>query len=241
MKRVMSYETLRSFTYSNDRLLQGSIKGIVLAFTGLGGQDMYNNEDDYGKRLAKNGIVYLIPYVNPWNWMNEQAVRYTDEIIAVLKEQYGFSDNIPVVAMGGSMGGQSALIYTRYAAQTPIACIVNCPVCDMVFHYGERPDLPRTMYSAYGMDDFPTLEEAIAAHSPIHLADEMPDVKYVVFHCDEDRAVDIHRHSERFVALMQKNHRIEYHVVHGRDHCQLDEKNRALYEKLPEDAILKKS
>lgn len=238
MKRVMTYETLRSFTYSNDQLIEGKINGMVLSFTGLGGQGMYDDHIDYGRTLAQQGIILLIPYVNPWNWMNAQAVRYTDEIIAVLKEHYSLDDDIPVVSTGGSMGGQSALIYTRYAAKTPVACITNCPVCDMVFHYTERPDLPRTIYSAYGMDGFDTLEEAIAARSPLHLADEMPDVRYVVFHCDADRAVNIASHSEKFVQAMKKSHRIEYHVIPGRDHCQLDEENQALYESLPAEIIL---
>ena len=34
--------------------------------------------------LADKGIACLIPYLNPWNWMNRQAVAYTDELIAVL-------------------------------------------------------------------------------------------------------------------------------------------------------------
>ena len=238
MKKVMTYETLRSFAYSNDRLVRGTIRGVALSFTGLGGQGMYDEDMEYGRALAEKGIVLLIPYVNPWNWMNEQAVRYTDEIIAVLKAHYALPDDLPVVSTGGSMGGQSALVYTRYAEKTPVACIANCPVCDMVFHYTERPDLPRTIYSAFGMDDSDTLEEAIARRSPLHLVDEMPDVRYVVFHCDADQAVNIDSHSEKFVQAMREKHRIEYHVIPGRGHCQLDEENQALYESLPAEIIL---
>ena len=57
-------------------------------------------------------------------------------------------ENIPVVSTGGSMGGQSALVYCAYSKRTPVACVANCPVCDTVFHFTERPDLPRTLYSA---------------------------------------------------------------------------------------------
>jgi len=32
MKKVITYETLRNFAYSNDRLIMGKIRGIVVEF-----------------------------------------------------------------------------------------------------------------------------------------------------------------------------------------------------------------
>jgi len=236
MKKIITYDTLKNFTYTNDDLIRGEVKGIILSFMGLGGAGMFA-ENERGTALAQRGIVYLIPYLNPWNWMNEQAVSYTDELIDVLFEHYGLAENTPVVSTGGSMGGLCALVYTKYARRTPKACVANCPVCDLLYHFTERPDLPRTLVSAYGMYEADTLEEAMATASPMHLIDCMPDVKYTVFHCDADMAVNIHRHSEKFVEEMKKAHDIEYIVVHGRGHCDLGEMNAA-YEKAAEDAVL---
>lgn len=235
--KIMTYETLRNFAYSNDAIIEGDIKGIIVDFKGLGNTEMVEDQNWRGEELAQKGIIYIIPYNNPWNWMNEQAVMYTDELIEVVKMHYGLGD-VPVVACGGSMGGLCALMYTKYAAVTPVACVVNCPVCDLVFHYTERPDLPRTLYSAFGMSGAATIEEAMAARSPMHQADSMPDVKYTVFHCDADEAVNIHSHSEKFVAKMAEKYDITYHVVHGRGHCDLDDENRALYNEAAEKAIL---
>lgn len=236
MKKIITYEMLRNFTYSNDSLIKGDIKGIILNFMGLNGRDMFD-ELPRGNALAEKGIVYLIPYLNPWNWMNAQAVDYTDELIDALFEHYSLPENTHVVSTGGSMGGLCSLVYTKYAARTPVACVANCPVCDLLFHYTERPDLPRTLYSAYGMYDFEALEKAMATASPLHLADGMPKVKYTIFHCDADKSVNIHSHSEKFVAEMKKEHDIEYIVVPGRGHCDLGEMNAA-YEKAAEDAVL---
>jgi fucose permease len=104
--------------------------------------------------------------------------------------------------------------------------------------FGAALGLGRTLYSAFGMSGAATIEEAMAARSPIHQTDNMPDVKYTVFHCDADEAVNIHSHSEKFVAKMAEKYDITYHIVHGRGHCDLDDENRALYNAAAEKAIL---
>lgn len=145
---------------------------------------------------AEKGILYVEPYNNPWAWMNNQAVKYTDEIIDVLIEKYALDENIPIVSTGLSMGGQSALVYTAKAKRIPVACVANCPVCDVVYHFTERKDLPRTLYSSL-FNEAGTLEDALKSISPLHLIDKMPNVKYHIFHCDEDKSVNIDAHSKK--------------------------------------------
>jgi len=248
MKHIITYDNLRDFAYSNDIHVKGDIKGIVVDFIGLGNQIMVGEtnppgseaEDRYGRgmRLAKHGIIYLLPYNNPWNWMNAQAVEYTEEIIAAVSEKYSLAADVPTVACGGSMGGMSALVYTRYAKNTPVACAANCPVCDLPFHYTERPDLPRTLYSALWYEDAADIESALRARSPIHLAETMPDVKYTIFHCTADEAVNIHSHSERFVELMQRLGRdVTFIKVPDKGHCDLTQEAADQYEKAMIDAL----
>ena len=221
MEKIITYETLRFYAYSNDKLIKGPVKGIVVSFFGLGGMAMFNGDTPEGVALAAENIIYLVPYNNPWAWMNRQAVAYTDELIDVLAEKYGLPADIPVVSTGGSMGGQSALVYTYYAKCTPVACIANCPVCDLPFHFTERPDLPRTLYSAY-FNERGTMQDALESASPLHLADRMPDCEYHIFHCEKDEAVNKQMHSDRFVAAMEKaGRRISYYAVPDRGHCDL--------------------
>ena len=48
------------------------------------------------------------------------------------------------------MGGLCALVWPRYTKRRVVAVAANCPVCDLPFHYTERPDLPRTLRAAFG-------------------------------------------------------------------------------------------
>lgn len=236
MKGIINYNNLSQFAYSNDQLCEQPIRGIVLSFSGLGSQTMYSEHTETGKSYAKYGIIYLVPYNNPWAWMNRQAVSYTDEIVDVLKSHYHLSRNIPIVSTGGSMGGQSALIYMIYAKQTPIACVVNCPVCDVVYHYTERLDLPRTLYSAFYTYEG-TLEEALKSVSPIHQVDQMPAAAYYIFHCEMDKAVNKEKHSDIFVEALSKKHSVTYHSVPEKGHCDLPEAMLDLFEEYVVKAI----
>jgi len=153
--------------------------------------------------------------------MNDQAVAYTDEIINVLFQKYRLSENTPIVSTGGSMGGQSALVYTVYAKRQPVACVANCPVCDVVFHFTERQDLPRTLYSAL-FHEAGTMEDGLKRISPLHLTEKLPNISYHIFHCNEDLDVNMDAHSKKFVAeLEKKQYAVTFDIVEGRGHCDL--------------------
>ena len=221
MNRMITYENLRQFTYSNDQICKRPIRGIVVTFFGLNATVMYSEDTEEGIYFAERGILYLVPYNNPWAWMNPQAVQYTDELLDVVIDHFKLPESIPIVATGGSMGGLSALAYTCFAKRTPVACVANCPVCDLPYHCTERPDLPRTLYSAFFHEEG-EISEVLEKASPFHLAEKMPKVPYHIFHCDADRSVNIERHSNRFVAKMREvGHSVSYDVIPGRGHCDL--------------------
>ena len=177
MERIITCDNLRQFAYINDRICQKPIRGIVLSFFGLGSCGMYNKDIMEGELCAENGVLYVAPYTNPWSWMNRQAVSYTDEIVDVLLDKFQLSEDIPIISTGGSMGGQSALVYCAYAKRTPKACVTDCPVCDVVYHFSERIDLPRTMYSALYQENC-SFDEALRSISPIHLVGKLPKIPH---------------------------------------------------------------
>jgi len=246
MEKLITFEKLANFAYTSLDIVARPIRGIVVDFFGLGYNKMIKaplEENKYylrAERFAPQGILYVFPYNNPWSWMNRQAVDYTDEVLDTIIEGLGLDENIPLVYTGGSMGGQSCLVYTRYAKRVPVATVANCPVCDSVFHYTERPDLPRTFYSSlYNMDT--TLDEALRTLSPLHLVDGMPrSTKYFVYHCTADRSVSFERHSIPFCREMEKEHDISLTLVEERGHCDLgDEVYEEFYSRIS-DSILKK-
>lgn len=226
MEKIITINNLRNFAYCNNQICIKPIKGMVVSFFGLGGATIFNEDTEEGCRYAEKGILYLVPYQNPWAWMNKQTVDYTDELIDVLFKEYNLPGDLPIISAGGSMGGLSALVYTTYAKRTPVACVANCPVCDLPYHFTERPDLPRTLYSAFATYEG-TMEDALRSASPLHLVDNMPmKTNYYVFHCEEDKSVNKQKHSDRFVEKMLLKHKVEYYLVPERGHCDLTEEMR---------------
>lgn len=241
MEKKINYENLRYYAYSNDKLIKGKVKGIVIDFFGLGGQAMFHEDIATGKLFAESNVIFLVPYTNPWGWMNRDEVRLADEVIDVIKDKYGLDDKTPLVASGGSMGGLACIVYTKYAKHTPVGCVANCPVCDLPYHYTERIDLPRTLYSAFYSYDC-TMDEALKSCSPLHLAPSLPEkTEYTIFHCEKDLAVNIDMHSEKFVSELSKYRHVDYIKVPGRGHCDLDEENDRKFKEIALSYINKNS
>jgi acetyl esterase/lipase len=163
--------------------------------------------------------------------MNQQAVAYTDEILDVLFQKYQLPADTPIVSSGMSMGGLGAILYSRFAKRAPVACVANCPVCDLPYHFTERADLPRTLYGAF-WGESGTMAEVLQTHSPLHLIAQLPKINYHIFHCEKDLSVNIHRHSEKFVPAMQaQGHSITFDIVPEKGHCDLTEEANAMFER----------
>lgn len=221
MKSPITYENLQLFAYSNDPLIpREKIRGIVVFFKGLGATKMIKEEPPEAFLYASHGLIYLVPYGNPWAWMNRQQIAYTDELIQVLLDHYGLGSDLPVCSTGNSMGGLSCIVYTAYTAHRVISCVANCPVCDLVYHFSERPDLPRTLYSAFYYEDG-DMEDVLKTASPRHLIHRLPDIPFTIFHCELDQSVNKQMHSDVFVPELEKTHTVTYVSVPESGHCIL--------------------
>ena len=76
MEKVITHENLRSFSYVNDHICSQPIKGIVIYFYGFGCCDMFRKDLPEGIKYGEKGILYVVPYNQPWAWMNQQAQNY---------------------------------------------------------------------------------------------------------------------------------------------------------------------
>jgi dipeptidyl aminopeptidase/acylaminoacyl peptidase len=214
----MDREVMRQVAWIGDECLQGRARALVLAFHGLGGgapkQAPTTEELEWGRR----GGLVVHPYYGPWSWMNRGARCFIDELVGDVFREFCLAPRTPIVSTGGSMGGQATLLYTRYARQPIIACHALCPVCDVTYHFNERPDLPATFRYAYRgyREDWKSIMEE---HSPLHQIDGMPKIPYQVIHGDADKAVSKQHHSDPFVAKMKaRGHNVEYIEVPGMGH-----------------------
>ena len=124
------------------------------------------------------------------------------------------------------MGGLSALTYCVYTQKTPVACVTNCPACDLVYHLNEREDLPHTLYNAFFQFEG-TMEEALKSRSPMHLVDRMPRIPYTIFYCELDKLVNNDHHAIRFTEAMRRaGHDVKLIHVPYRPHCNLSPEAR---------------
>jgi len=220
-KKAMDKKTIKEVAWVGDKLVKGKIKAIVLTFHGLG----YNHlKHDYEYSLedlewAKNGALMVFPYYGPWSWMNREARAFVDDLVTSIIKEYKLPADINIVSTGGSMGGFSALLYTRYSKHKITACYANCPVTDLKYHFSERLDLPPTIHHAfrgYAED----IEALFKEHSPMCQVDGMPDIPYLIIHGGKDTAVNKKAHSDKMVALMKKRKMdIEYIEVPQMTHC----------------------
>ena len=214
----MDKEQIKQVAWVGDQHVKGPVRGVVLAFHGLGSPGLKTEPATLELAWAEAGGLVVFPYYGPWSWMNRQARAFVDELVEAVYAGYGLSDRTPLIATGGSMGGLSSLLYTRYARRPVAACLAVAPVCDLKFHFSERPDLPPTIRHAFR--GYPEdLETLLAEHSPLRQADRMPRIPYLVIHGDKDAAVAKARHSDPLVAAMRGcGLNVEYVEVPGMGH-----------------------
>lgn len=249
MLDIINYENFREFTYSNDKICKKPYRGVVVQFHGLGDGDVFNEDikgldpnvpkthaQIMGEFFAEQSILYIIPYTNPWCWMNDNTVKFVDKLVSVLTKEYGVED-FPIVSLGPSMGGQSAILWSARSAHKDkiVACVTNCPVCDPL---SLSPDLlpKRALLSAF-FDENKDFYQVVKNYSPMEITSELRDIDYFVFQCDADTAVVKELHADKFVQKMKEHgFNIEYFVEHGKEHCQLQELS-PLYRKCVIDSL----
>jgi len=213
----MKENVIKEVAWVGSDYVQGKINGVILTFHGLGGGSKGALGTEEMEWAAKGGLV-VFPYYGPWAWMNRQARAMIDDLVDALYLKHGLSDKVPLICVGGSMGGQGSLLYTRYAKRPVRACYANCPVCDLEYHFHERPDLPPTVRHAMGYPD--DMQPMLTEHSPLQQVSAMPDIPYLIIHGGKDTAVNKQHHSDKLVAAMRaRKMKVEYIEVPGMGHC----------------------
>jgi len=214
----MTKEKMHAMAWIGDQFVTGPITGVIVTFHGLGDPGLKTVPAYEENEWAAAGGLVVMPYSGPWSWMNRSAREFVDELIDAIYTHYNLSASVPLIIRGGSMGGFCALLYTRYSKHPIKACQALFPVCDLKYHFSERPDLPRTIYHAfYGYEE--DLDTLFKEHSPVDQVQSLPRVPYQILHGDADQAVNKAAHSDRMVCAMRESGlQVEYIEVPGMGH-----------------------
>ena len=215
----MTPKTLRQVAWLTDAYVKGPIRGVAVGFGGLGAGPMRDSPSEGEMDLGSHGILTVVPYYSPWGWMNRAERQFVAEVIDATYSVLGLDRTIPLLSVGGSMGGLSALLFARYYSGKLAGCYANCPVCDLAFHCDERPDVARTVYCAFRgyAEDFGAL---LKEHSPVDQVPGLPKIPYLIIHGEADKAVSKTAHSDRLVPSMQaRGLNVDYIGIPGMGHC----------------------
>jgi dipeptidyl aminopeptidase/acylaminoacyl peptidase len=214
---LMDYDMLQKVAWLGEKFLSGPPRAIVMEFHGLGMVSLKTEVTTTERAWAEAGALVIFPCYGPWSWMNRQARAYVDDMVEAAQKRHGLQ-SAPLISTGGSMGGCSCLLFCRYTRHRVTACSALFPVCDVPFHFTERPDLPRTFRQAFWGYPEP-FAEVLKEHSPLHQVAGMPDIPYQILHGEEDEAVNKTKHSDPFVAAMRKaGRKVEYVEIPGLRH-----------------------
>lgn len=224
---MINKENVHLFAADNHEMIAWPVRGLILEFPGLDGGSCLGGQthvgplrSGYAVRCARRGLLLVYPFVGPWSWMNDAAVRTVDMVVDAVKEKYGLGD-VPMVNTGGSMGGAGALMYTADGKHRACACAVSGPACDLLSMTEDFPDGMCTVYRAVAHYDMP-FEDAVKRISPLYQLDRLPEIPYFVAHTDADEIIRIEKNAEPLVAgLRARGHDVTYMVVPGQAHCDI--------------------
>lgn len=235
--KYINKNTVSSYCCTNEALIPDgkTVTGFVLEFPGLDGNSCLGGSMDnmtvysnaFTKECAEQGIVVAYMFPGPWSWMNKGAVRITDLVVDALADKYGFKDDseFSLVVMGGSMGGQAALIYSMDSRHKIDACVAHCPCYNVVECFSSHEAFPRTFLSAVNAYDMP-LEEALLTISPEQRTADLPKIPYLVTADELDEVFPV-KGIERFVSGMKDNgYNVTYIRLADQKHGGISQEDR---------------
>ena len=199
----MNAQKLKQVAWIGDKWVKKPIRGVVLSFHGLGAPAVKSQPSTEELGWARAGGLVVFPYYGPWSWMNRQARALVDEIVDATYATYKLKKSVPLVCTGVSMGGGNALLYARYAKRPVSACLAVVPMCDAIYHFDEREDLPRTFHAAF-LGYKGSLKSLLTEHSPLAQVKRMPRIPYQIVAGGKDVAVATPRHADRMVAALRR-------------------------------------
>lgn len=200
--------------------LPGNKYPLILFFHGSGGSVRNNNftSEDFAcfrKLCAKRGFIVAVPVYGARSWFNREAEKKVMEIIKFLECSISI-DKDKVYAMGCSMGGGSALVFTgRHPEIVNSVCDIF-GVTDLTKFYNDG-SYNEALSNAYNG----TPEQCplyYKKRSAINYIDVLKQKPVFIIHGDCDSVVHKSNSDEIVAALKKLDADVAYLVVNGMTH-----------------------
>ena len=94
MENIINKDTASQFAYTNEDIIEGEIKGVMVFMHGLNATTWFKDPDEPLFFYAKLNILYIRPYYDPWGWMNDNDVSYCDQVLDAYFDKYNLSKDI---------------------------------------------------------------------------------------------------------------------------------------------------
>lgn len=225
---------------SNIDLIKGDIRGIALYFTGLGHTSQPMNDMVAAPVCAENGILYILPFYNPWCWMNEKTVKYVDAIVDTAMELYNISKDVPVGIYGGSMGGHNTFIYAMKSKHRIVAAAILCPCCNMEYEMAYSTNTIFRSYFESAIEDTDDFKAYIHDNSPVNMVEKLPKIPYLFAVGLKDTVLVPSQHSDLMIERMiSAGHEVERQDYPEVAHCNLAHRDRIAIHKWLSEKMLK--
>ncbi len=227
MDKKFLKERFNKLCLSNIDLIKGEIKGIALYFTGLGHATQPANDMVAAPVCAENGILYILPFYNPWCWMNKKTVEYVDTLVETAMELFGIPKDAPVGIYGGSMGGHNTFHYAIKSKHRIVAADVLCPCCNMEYEMAYSTNTLFRSYFEAALEDTDDFEKYIHENSPVNMVEKLPKIPYRFVVGLKDLVLVPSQHSDLMIArMLESGHEVERIDFPEVAHCNLPHRDR---------------
>ena len=194
---------------------------LIIFFHGRGGNAVFSNFNNseftsFAKLCSERGFIVAVPDYGSDSWFNQKAENISLKMLEYLQNKLPV-DSKEIFAMGCSMGGASALIFTaRHPDKIRAVCDIF-GITDYLDFYVEAKKIRKSLASAY--DGTPEAnKEYYTARSAVEHIDVLKTKPIMIIHGRGDNVVP-QKHSDTLVRLLrEKGGKVNYHVVPGIGH-----------------------
>jgi len=194
---------------------------LLIFLYGAGGSlDLYNiKRPPYAQlraQLAERGYYIVVPDLGKFHFMNDEAKKSLDGVVAQIRVQQEISKE-RVHVMGTSMGAGSSLAYAIHRPDLIQSVCAVMPMTDFATWVVENPSYLERVAKAYG-GTYEQVPDAYDRNSSIRNVDAFANIPVMLIHGNADKIV-VYEQSQRLAkSLQDKNYVCKFYTADKQGH-----------------------